>query len=123
MNIISTRFGYGVLITPTNIHQITGLDTQAALREHWYLRTKNGYYTDDVSLEQFCEHFQLDVLDVQEFLEHISHSHLDFEDSEEWLLDLFEEEEDEFDRKIKAIELDSKYNLATIKAKDDMGRH
>ena len=75
------------LITPEEIQIITGLDYEAAVRDHAYVRECIGSQSNDLMVSQYCEFHGLDTEEVDAAL------HPD-RFVPEFILDL-EEEEDE----------------------------
>ncbi len=57
-----------LLITPVDIHLITGLDIEAAKKEHSYLRASLGYGSDQLLVSQYCDHHNLDTNEIIAFL-------------------------------------------------------
>ncbi len=60
--------GEDLLITPEDIHLITGLDVESAEREHAYLRKQIGSGSDDLLISQYCELNDLDMEEIISFL-------------------------------------------------------
>lgn len=65
---VSTQDGYGRLISPEQISLITGMDDQAAEREHQYVRDLFDTGSDDLLLEQYCHYAELDFKETEDFL-------------------------------------------------------
>ena len=60
--------GEDLLITPKDIHLITGLTIESAEREHAYIRKTIGSGSDDLLISQYCEYSDLDREEIISFL-------------------------------------------------------
>ena len=56
------------LITPKDIHLITGVELEIAEKEHEYIRKALGFGSEDLLISQFCEFNDLNFKEVVAFL-------------------------------------------------------
>ncbi|MBD3638151.1 MAG: hypothetical protein HUJ25_12435 [Crocinitomicaceae bacterium] len=66
------RLSNGRLITPHEIHLITGYNEEVAEREHTYIRKALGTQSEDLLLSQFCEYYDLDYFEILTYLSPLS---------------------------------------------------
>lgn len=57
-----------VLITANDIHLITGVNMEIAVKEHEYIRKALGYGSEDLLITQYCEFNDLDYEEILSFL-------------------------------------------------------
>ena len=60
--------GEQLLITPADIHLISGLDIEASKKEHAYIRHMLGHGSEDLMISQYCEYNDLDKQEIVSFL-------------------------------------------------------
>lgn len=60
--------GEDLLITPEDIHRITGLELECAEREHSHIRKELGHESDQLLLGQYCQYNDLDRQEIISFL-------------------------------------------------------
>lgn len=77
------RFDGGKLITPEDIALITGMSTDAAIREHAYIRKQLGHCSEDLLLSQYCDSTGQDYQEIMNFLYPMHPRKLDWMESEE----------------------------------------
>ncbi len=58
----------GLLITPKDIHLITGVEIEVAEKEHTYIRKILGHQSKDLLVTQYCNYNDLDRQEIISFL-------------------------------------------------------
>jgi len=75
------RLSNGRLVTPHEIHLISGYNEEVAEREHAYIRKTLGTESEDLLLSQYCEFYDLDYGEILSYLSSMDYS--DEEDQDE----------------------------------------
>ena len=57
-----------VLITPKDIHLITGVNMEIAVKEHEYICKALGHGSEELLITQYCEFNDLDYDEILSFL-------------------------------------------------------